>query len=145
MIEIITVDLNIEGYECYWYWFENIVEMSIKNKFYEKELSLMLMFKIPLPYTIYVVLRDSKMIAYALVDKGKDQAMIAFMLVDSPHQHRGLGKKIMNVIIRSTPDVDIYTETNDKISLEFYNKCDFKLDKTKTKKGDKFLTLKLNR
>ena len=132
MIEIRTVELK-EDTETFWNWFEIMVDMSIENSYYEKELSLMLMLRMSFQDKIYAVFKNHKMIAYALVDSGDDNTMIAFMLVDCAF------------IIESNLDNALYTETNDRTALAFYSQYNFKLDKTITCKGDKYLTLKLQR
>jgi ribosomal protein S18 acetylase RimI-like enzyme len=71
--------------------------------------------------------------------------MIAFMLVDCAFRRKGIGKKLLDVIIESNLDNALYTKTNDRTALAFYSHYNFKLDKTITCKGDKYLTLKLQR
>ena len=144
MIEIRTVELK-EDTETFWNWFEIMVDMSIENSYYEKELSLMLMLRMSFQDKIYAVFKNHKMIAYALVDSGDDNTMIAFMLVDCAFRRKGIGKKMLDVIIERNLDNALYTETNDRTALAFYSQYNFKLDKTITCKGDKYFTLKLQR
>lgn len=143
MIEIKYVNIE-ENPEAFWMWCTLIVEMSKKNDFYAKELTLMLHMRMAFQNTIYIALEDSVLRAYALIDTGDDDLMIAFMLVDAEHRRKLIGKKLLFAIIQNNPEVSIYTETEDRKALSFFSGCNFKLDKQRTKKGDRFLTLKYN-